>query len=504
MLYLMAGGFDLSNPYILIIGASLIIMLSFLYNGIARKTNIPSVLLLILTGIGIKLGLDSMHVELIDLMPALELLGIIGLIMIVLEASLELGLTKETRPLILKGLLVAFFSLILSTFLIAGLLWQFVPLELGNPVDKMPFIQAMIYATPLAIMSSAIIIPSVSNLSHHKKEFMIYEGTFSDILGIMLFYFLLSFEEYGSTKATQDFFINFALTLGISLLVSYVLVLVFRELKSNVRLFLLIAVLLFLYSIEKLAHLSPLLMILIFGLMLKNHKIFFSWFSDKYKNAAAIDKIRHEFEIVTFETAFVVRTFFFVVFGMSIVLSSLVNLQVLLISLGIIAALYLVRFLVLGIFVRKDHFLPELFLAPRGLITILLFYAIPTSLTLESFDPGILLYVIIISSLIMTYGLILDAKNNPKPAIATTALDTHNNTTEKDRVVEAILPVATPTVEPSVPTPEPSSLVKQVAEKNDISELDTPNEPASKTTESLNSSDMPEATNTDVKDTPTG
>ena len=50
----------------------------------------------------------------------------------------------------------------------------------------------LLYAVPLSIMSSAIIIPSVSALDEDKKEFMVYESTFSDILGIMLFYFLIS------------------------------------------------------------------------------------------------------------------------------------------------------------------------------------------------------------------------------------------------------------------------------------------------------------------------
>ena len=50
---------------------------------------------------------------------------------------------------------------------------------------------SLVYAVPLSIVSSAIVIPSVGSLMPEKKEFMIYEGTFSDILGIMFFYFLV-------------------------------------------------------------------------------------------------------------------------------------------------------------------------------------------------------------------------------------------------------------------------------------------------------------------------
>ena len=50
--------------------------------------------------------------------------------------------------------------------------------------------------------------------------------------------------------------------------------------------------------------------------------------------------------------------------------------------------------------------LPELFLAPRGLITVLLFFAIPSIFVQESFSSGILLYTILITGVIMTVGMI--------------------------------------------------------------------------------------------------
>jgi hypothetical protein len=58
--------------------------------------------------------------------------------------------------------------------------------------------------------------------------------------------------------------------------------------------------------------------------------------------------------------------------------------------------------------------LPQLFIAPRGLITVLLFYAIPEEAKIETFEPGILLFVIIGTSLIMTAAMIYDKKRNSK------------------------------------------------------------------------------------------
>ena len=57
-------------------------------------------------------------------------------------------------------------------------------------------------------------------------------------------------------------------------------------------------------------------------------------------------------------------------------------------------------------FLSVKNFFPEIFLAPRGLITILLFYAIPSEITNDRFDPGVLLFIIIASSMAMTFSLV--------------------------------------------------------------------------------------------------
>ena len=386
---------DFSNPYVMIIAASIIIVMSYFFGIFSEKTNIPSVLMLILSGILIKLGLDSAGIEVPDLMSSLEILGIVGLIMIVLEAALDLHLTKEKLPLIGKSLLISAIALLGSAFAVAFVIHYFI---------EMDFVTALLYATPLSIMSSAIIIPSVGSLIEEKKEFMIYESTFSDILGIMFFYFLISFMESGGKEAGFQFASSFVITILVAIVASYAIIFIFKDMKSHSKLFLLIAVLLLLYSVGKLMHLSPLLIILIFGLSLANHEIFFKVFKNDLAEEDSIEKIGHEFHLITLETAFVVRTFFFVIFGMTIKLASLVNLNVFIISALILVALYVIRFIALKPFLKS--IMPELFIAPRGLITILLFFAIPVAHQVKAFDPGILLYVIIISSLIMTFALI--------------------------------------------------------------------------------------------------
>jgi len=240
---------------------------------------------------------------------------------------------------------------------------------------------------------------------------MIYESTFSDILGIMFFYFIISFMEDGATNASLQFGGSFILTVIVAIVSSYIIVYLFKDMKSLSKLFLLMAVLLILYTAGSLLGLAPLLIILIFGMALANHQVFFKIFKNDIEEHDPIEDIEKDFHLITLESAFLVRTFFFVIFGMTINLESLVDLDVFLYSMAIVASLYIIRFIVLKVFNLKSSISPELWIAPRGLITILLFFKIPLAFQVDNFDNGILLYVIIISSIIMTIALILNKKN---------------------------------------------------------------------------------------------
>lgn len=426
---------EILSSYNLIIGASLIVVLSFFFNGISKKTNIPAVLMLIVLGILIKITLEFFIPEIPDFKGSLEILGTVGLIMIVLEAALELELKREKLWPIIKSMAVALIGLVGSAYVAALILYQFIP--------NMTMQSAWLYATPLSILSSAIIIPSVGGLAEEKKEFHIYESTFSDIMGIMMFYFLTGKLNPAEDTGASGFALNLVLTIVIALVASYAIILVFQKIKSQAKLFLLIAVLLLLYAIGKKMHLSSLIIILVFGLIVKNVNLFFPGKTKIFLESERMQQIYHELHIVTLETAFVVRTFFFVIFGITIVLSSLLSINVAIVSLLIIASIYAIRFLVLMIFVGKDM-LPQLFIAPRGLITVLLFYAIPSEAQIEGFESGILLFVIIATSLVMTWAMIKDKR---KMGTLLDEIDeeiTERNSTEDAiRASEAIAPTET-------------------------------------------------------------
>lgn len=390
------------DPYTYIIIASLIVIVSYFFSHIAKRTSIPSVLMLISLGLIINYTLKFLGVPDLFLDTWLELLGIVGLIMIVLESALDLKLSKEKLPIIIKSFIAALIGLIVYVVLIAFVLQIFIP--------SIDFLNAMIYAMPLSIMSSAIVLPSVGTMIKEKKEFMIYESTFADILGIMIFYFLIGNVDASSFGEVSLVVIgNIVLTIVFSFVSTYLLLYIFQKIKSDIKLFVFLAVLIALYATGKMFHMSALLIILVFGMVLENRELFLQGRLAKYYDQVAIKEVFKDFKVLTIETAFIVRTFFFVVFGMSISLASLFNMTVLQMSALILAIIYIVRYLILKIMLKKDIGL-QVAIAPRGLISILLFYNIPEAFKIGDFESGIILFIVLATCIIMAISMVINKK----------------------------------------------------------------------------------------------
>ncbi|MCB0794611.1 MAG: cation:proton antiporter [Flavobacteriales bacterium] len=399
------------DPYVFIIAGALAVIISHMFNLLAKQTNIPSVLMLI----GLGLVLHQVLRYFGGFMPgplmgqALNVLGIAGLIMIVLEAALDLELTRDRKALIARSFAVALLTLGGTTVAIAYVIHALVVPDV---------FRALVYATPLAIVSSAIVLPSVSLLRQDLREFMVYEATFSDILGIMLFYFLV--DEHGDSTA-MDIAWNVVgsvlLTVFVSLLVGFALIWVFQRIKTRIKFFLLIAVLMLLYAIGKKLNLSSLLIILVFGLMVSNHGLVFRGWLKRMIKGHVMETLESELHLITGETSFVVRTFFFLVFGLSIDIMRLADPEVLMIGAIVVVTIYAVRSIFVGLF-RRSGVRTISMVAPRGLITILLAYNIPEQLRIPDRDGSILLVVILVTSVIMMFGLMLDQKEgDPSKAL---------------------------------------------------------------------------------------
>jgi cell volume regulation protein A len=385
------------DSYILIIISSVLVIVSYLFSELSRKTGIPSVVMLIFTGMILnEIGI-LYDVPKFNFFPYLEILGVIGLIVIVLEGALDLELTKDHLPMVKKSFFLALLGILASVSVIAVLLKYFFAMEWGK---------AILYATPLSIISSAIVIPSVINSSRLTREFLTYESTLSDILGILAFYFMVEVLQSGDLVASGvSYTLSFLGTTIISILLSLGLIITFRFLKGRAKLFLFIAILVLIYSLGKTLHLSALVLILVFGLILKNHSLIFKGRLANLATSTELNLMERNFHFITVETAFILRTFFFIVFGLTIDLKSLPDLKVFSLSFILFELLFLIR-LGLSKLIVKENLRPAVFIAPRGLITVLLFYSIPADLQSDRFDPNIILWVVILSSLLMAYGLI--------------------------------------------------------------------------------------------------
>lgn len=371
-----------------------IVILSYLFSVLNRLTRIPSVLLLLGTGMLLRYLSGLMGVD-FHVPPAItEILGTVGLIMIVLEAGLDLEITREKLPLIRSSFFSALVVFVISALGVTGILLWWLP--------ETDFIHCLVYAITLSVVSSSIVLPSVHHLNHEKKEFLIYEASFSDVLGIMAFNFFTAGQVITLQSATW-FVGSIPVALVLSVGVCFGLMLLLVKNRVNVKFFLVFAVLIVVYIGGKSMHLPSLLTILMFGLVVNNWELV-RW--KPLKNYFADHKVNEVaafLKSITAESAFLIRTFFFIIFGFGIELSFLQNPDVLMLGSAIVMALLVLRFVYLRI-VHKYDLLPELFYIPRGLITVLLFYKIPQWQRIETFDEGVLFFVILATTLIMMLG----------------------------------------------------------------------------------------------------
>lgn len=387
---------DLSAYTLLFIFCGLII-LSYLFSVLNRITRIPSVLLLLGTGILLRYLADLTGFVFVAPPTMIEIIGTVGLIMIVLEAGLDLEVTRGKLPLIRNSFFSALIIFILSTMGVAGLLIWYLPYT--------SFINCVIYAIPLSIVSSAIVLPSVHHLEHAKKEFLIYEASFSDILGIMVFNFLTA-KQLITWQDTVWFFGSIPVGIVLSVVVCFILMVLLMKNQVDIKFFLAFAVLIVIYVGGKLLNLPSLLTILFFGLVVNNWEIFRWKPLHRFFTIENVSEVRGFLKSITAESSFLIRTIFFIIFGFGINLNFLQEPMVLLVGSAIVGALLILRYIYLRVVHRYDLF-PELFYIPRGLVTVLLFYKIPTWQRIDQFDEGILFFVILATSIIMMMGTLL-------------------------------------------------------------------------------------------------
>jgi len=392
------------NTLSILFALPLIIIFSYLFDAIARKTKFPAVILLMFTGLFIRtVTAASGYNDFEFLENLIPVLGTIGLILIVLEGAFELKISFEKLPLILKGFLAAFFILIANIWLLQWLFGFLFQMETN---------EAVLYAIPLSIISSAVAIPSASSLLNQEREFVIYESTFSDILGIMIFnYALRQFDSQEPLVGAAPLInLGFQIigVIIISVLITYMLFRLLQKIDHQVKFFLILALLILVYALGKLFHLPALVTIFIFGIFLGNVKSLLPQFLRNYLDLEKTEKGLHEFHVLTAESTFIVRTFFFLFFGFSIQLINFNSLSPLIYGLIIFITMLLFRYLYFTVTTLKIKPSPIVYMSPRGLISILLFIQLKEVSFINTIqvpiDERVLLIVILSSMLIMLLG----------------------------------------------------------------------------------------------------
>ena len=148
--------------------------------------------------------------------------------MIVLEAGLDLKLGRDKIKLVRDSFLSATIIFVISTALLTYILTTW----LKEPLEK-----CLVYAIPLSIMSSSIVIPSLHPLTARKKEFLVYEASFSDIIGIIAFNYFTA-KEILTWNSLGTFSINIVLAIILSVALSFLLFLILAKTKLNIKFFL--------------------------------------------------------------------------------------------------------------------------------------------------------------------------------------------------------------------------------------------------------------------------
>jgi|SRR5690554_129293 len=391
-----------------IIAFCVLIIMAYIFDLTTSKTKIPSVILLLILGWGLQQITDIFNINVPNLSGLLPILGTIGLIVIVLEGSLELELNKSKLPLIEKSIIVALIPMMALGFMLAGAFYYY-ELYYGSGEIDPDFRKALIGAIPLTVISSAIAIPSAVNLGKKNKEFVTYESSLSDILGVLFFDFVFR-------NVTIDFhsFWIFLLQLVIIAIVSFIasigLSFLLAKINHQIKFIPIIILVILIYTVSKIYHLPALIFILLFGMFIGNlEEIKSLKFIERYKLHKLETEVTKFHEILR-EGTFLVRVMFFLLFGFLIKTEELLNQKTFYWALGIVGLIFLIRFVQLKI--SRLPAMPLMFVAPRGLITILLFLYIAPDDRIDLVNQSLVIQVVLLSVIIMMIGLMFDKQKD--------------------------------------------------------------------------------------------
>lgn len=388
--------------YYVILGLCVLIILAYIFDISFKYSRIPGVIMLIALGIAIQLIVTSTGIRVPNMRTVLPILGTLGLILIVMDASLEIKLEKSKVMGLAKGVLSA---LVLFTVFVTAL-----TLIMVN-VFELPVKVALLNSIPLGIISSAVAISSAMLLDREQREFITLESAISDIVGILAFDFiLLNLDSIG--KGLTTFAINSFLTIIIAAVMTAILAILLHKIQYHVSYIIILTSVIMVYVLAELTHMPALLLVMGFGLALANNHLAEKTIVNQFVD---FDKFREDinsFKKILAELTFLVRSFFFIMFGFYASLSGLFDKSNLLMAAGITAGLFILRWGFLKLLMGRASG-KLVYFAPRGLITILLFLSIPENLRTDLINEEVVTLVLLMSIFIMMIGNMLPQRRKP-------------------------------------------------------------------------------------------
>ncbi|GAB3792112.1 hypothetical protein GCM10028819_01740 [Spirosoma humi] len=380
---------------ILIIVLSLSVLISYGFDLFSSRFKTPSVLLLLLLGMLTRQATQYFDVQVLYVNAILPTLGTLGLILIVLEGGLDLELHTDRLSVLRRTLLASLLAIVGGTLLMAGMLY----LLLNDS-----FYHCLIAALPFSIISSTATVQRVDQLSGGQREYAVYESAFASILGIMAYNFLLLSRDSVLSAvwlfARDTFFMAI-----ISLICCFLLLYLIGRINHRIKFLPIISVLFLVYALAEINHLSSLLLILIFGLFLNNTELFIRGRLSLILKNDLFEKELDQLKNLTAEGSFVVRTFFYLILGYVTIPQELIDVDALIVSALFVLIIIGWRWVTL----RLTYWGTSgalLWIAPRGLITILLYLNIPEDLRLQGFRQGIPLLVVVFLYLVLMTGIV--------------------------------------------------------------------------------------------------
>lgn len=378
----------------IIITISILLLIAYLFESTSSKTRIPSIILLLFLGFILNIFTQMLKINIPNIQILLPILGTIGLILIVLEGALELELNKQKYNLLISSFIIALLAVLIKSIILA------IIFKITFNVSS---ISALINAVPFCVISSAVAITSSKNLIEEKRDFITYESSFSDIFGILFFNFFISNDKI-DYRSILLFLTDIVIIIAISFVAVIFLTYLLSKIQTDVKYTPIILLLILIYSSAKYYHLPSLVFILLFGLFLRNfYKITYFKITEML-NFDVLSEEVNKFREIVIEATFIIKALFFLTFGFFIKIEEVINLHSLVWTVIILTLIYCIRFLLLKLF--KKTIKPILFIAPRGLITVLLFISIPSNVRLPIINNSLIIQVVILTSLIMMIGLI--------------------------------------------------------------------------------------------------